>query len=349
MKAFLTLVLGGLLSAGTAAGSWVWGADPHAPVRGLPGQPGWAAAVAATAPGRVAPDPGAAGPAAVARFFAALTPAQRTALARRAPGVVGNLDGAPISLRYQANEQARGGAMGWGGRLLGYDPRGDGRIIQVFGDLAAARHIAVLVPGSGWRLDNLASLTGPTGANPVVNARSLRAEIRRLDPRASVALVVWLGYDPPEQLDRQAFRSERATAGAPALARFLAGLPARAGVSLICHSYGAVVCGRAAPHAPIDDLVALAAPGMDVGSAADLQSTARVWAARTGRDPIRFVPEVRVGPLGHGRNPTDPRFGARVIDTGTAQGHDVYSDAGTESVTNLARIVLGRHEEVTLR
>jgi Alpha/beta hydrolase len=103
------------------------------------------------------------------------------------------------------------------------------------------------------------------------------------------------------------------------------------------------------PHAPIDDVVALAAPGMDVGSAAELRTTARVWAARTERDPIRFVPEVRVGPLGHGRNPTDPRFGARVIDTGTAQGHDVYSDAGTESVTNLARIVLGRHAEVTLR
>jgi hypothetical protein len=352
MKPLRAFALSGLLSVGTTAAAWISGADPHPTVTGLPGQQAWPAAVAAAAPGHPMPNLGTARPAQVSQYFAALTPAQQAALAQRAPGVVGNLDGVPYAMRYQANERARGAeprGQRPAGRLLGYDPRGDGRAIEVFGELATAQHIAVMVPGSGWRLDNLARPTGPTRANPIVDALALHDELRHLDPRARVAVVVWLGYDPPEQIDRQAARSERAAAGARALTRFLEGLPARAHRSLLCHSYGAVVCGRAAPDAPVDDLVALAAPGMGVGSAAGLRTSARVWAARTAEDPIRFVPHVRVGAFGHGADPTDARFGARVIDTGDAQGHDVYYDAGTESLTNLARIVLGHDAEVTLR
>src|SRR5262249_5801995 len=153
---------------------------------------------------------------------------------------------------------------------------------------------------------------------------------------SSTAVVVWLGYDSPEGIDRQAARSERAIAGAVELRRFIAGLPSRAHVSLLCHSYGAVVCGRAAGAPRVSGLVALAAPGLDVGSQAALHTSARVWAARVPDDPMRFVPFTRVGPLGHGADPTDPAFGARVVRTGTARGHGGYYAPGTELLANLA-------------
>jgi hypothetical protein len=348
----VTFALSALLATGSSSlAAWL-GGDPHVQLAGPPGAHSWAAAVAEVAPGTPAPDLATATVAEVRRFFAGLSGAQRAALAARAPGVVGNLDGVPYALRYAANERAirAEGAEGGpvpAGRLLGYDPRGDGRLIEVFGDLGRARHVAVVVPGSGWGLDGILNHTGPRGADPVDGALALRREAARLDPGARVAVVVWLGYDAPEDIDRQAARSERAVAGGRALARFTGGLPAGAQVTLLCHSYGAVVCGRAAPAARAGDLVALAAPGIDAGSAAALRTRATVWAARAPHDPIRFVPAVRLGGYGHGADPTDPSFGARVLRIG-AGGHDDYYAPGTESLANLARIVLGRGAEVTL-
>jgi pimeloyl-ACP methyl ester carboxylesterase len=227
--------------------------------------------------------------------------------------------------------------------------------VEVFGDLDRARDIAVLVPGAGWDLSKLLSDT-TSADSPVIAARALRAEMHRLEPASSTAVVVWLGYDAPEGIDREAMRSGRAIAGGRPLARFLAGL--RYGdqdsrhVSLIGHSYGAVVAGRAvAARARVADFVALAAPGIDVSSAAGLHAAGgtRVWAARDARDPIRFTPFVRFAGLGHGTDPTEPTFGASVFRTGSARGHAGYFARGSESLTNLARIALGRTREVTLR
>jgi hypothetical protein len=352
----------GLLSVGTLGAAWPGGADPHRPLLGPPGAAGWPAAVGAVAPGVAAPDPDAASPSQVRRFVARLSERQRLELAARDPGVVGNLDGMPVALREAANRRTAEtaavpdrpeppGRPDTPGRLLGYDPRGDGRVIEVFGDLDSARNVAVIVPGSGWTLRNVmaAGRVGARhGADPVAGALALRDQIRRLDPGASTAVVMWLGYDTPEGIDRQAARSERAIAGAVALRRFVAGLPSAAHVTLLCHSYGAVVCGRAAGAPGIDELVALAAPGLDVGSAAALHTPARVWAARVPDDPMRFVPSIRVGPFGHGADPTDPSFGARVLRTGTARGHGGYDAPGSELLANLARIVLDRPSEVTL-
>jgi hypothetical protein len=345
------LALSGLLSAGTTGAALTLGADPHPAQGGPPGAGEWAAAVAATAAGVAPPDPAAASPAQVRRFWATLTEPQRRELARRAPGVVGNLDGIPDQVRYAANERARQAADPEGqrpaGRLLGYDPRGDGRVILVLGDLQSARRVAVIVPGSGWSLHKLLG-RDRTGADPIAAAAALQDQLHRLDPAARVAVVVWLGYDAPENIDRQAMRSERAVAGAGALARFVEVLPSDARVSLLCHSYGAVVCGRAPSGARVGDLVVLAAPGMDVAAAAGLRTSARVWAARSADDPIRFVPNLRVAGFGHGADPTASGFGARVFRTGTAGGHDRYYAPGAESLANLARIVLDRTSEVTL-
>jgi len=346
------LALGGVLSAGATGAGWALGPDPHGPLDAPPGATRWPAAVAAAAPGVAAPDPATATVAQVRRFWASLTDGQRRALARRAPEVLGNLDGIPYRLRYAANQRARAAADPHGprpaGRLLAYDPRGDGRVVLVLGDLASARRVAVVVPGSGWRLAQLLGSAPRTGADPIAAAVALRGQLLRLAPAARVAVVVWLGYDTPEGIDRQAVRSERAAAGARALVRFLDALPARARVSLLCHSYGAVVCGRAAGDGRVGDLVALAAPGMDVASVAGLRTSARVWAARIPDDPIRFVPHLRIGGFGHGADPVAPGFGTRVFRTGDAAGHDGYYTPGAESLGNLARIVLQRTSEVTL-
>jgi hypothetical protein len=346
------LALSGIISAGATGAAWVLGPDPHASLDAAPGARAWPAAVAAAAPGVAAPDPSTATVAQVRRFWAALTDGQRRALARRAPGVLGNLDGIPYRLRYAANQRVRAAADPHGpppaGQLLGYDPRGDGRLVLVLGDLGSAGHVAVIVPGSGWRLDQLLGPGGRRGADPIAAATALRGQLHRLAPAARVAVVVWLGYDPPEDVGRQAVRSDRAVAGARALIRFVDALPGRARVSLLCHSYGAVVCGRAAGDDRVGDLVALAAPGMDVASTAGLRTSARVWAARVADDPIRFVPDLRIGGFGHGADPVAPGFGARVFRTGVASGHDGYYAPGTESLANLARIVLQRTSEVTL-
>jgi hypothetical protein len=171
----------------------------------------------------------------------------------------------------------------------------------------------------------------------------------RLSPQAGTAVAVWLGYDAPEGIDRQAARSERAAAGAPALTDFLNDLPPAARITLIGHSYGTVVCGRALREGGrADDVVALASPGMDAVSAQDLRTGARIWAARISDDPIGLTPHVRLAGYGHETDPVTPGFGARVFSTGAAQGHGGYYSPGTESLANLARIALGRTADVSL-
>ena len=86
-------------------------------------------------------------------------------------------------------------------------------------------------------------------------------------------------------------------------------------MTLIGHSYGAIVVGLAAPQLPeVRDLVALGAPGMGADRAADLGG-ARVWSALAPADWIRRIPQVRLFDLGHGRRPSEPGFGARRLPT----------------------------------
>ena len=61
-------------------------------------------------------------------------------------------------------------------------------------------------------------------------------------------------------------------------------------VALLCHSYGSVVCGLAAPHLPVTDIAVFGSPGMDASSVASLDTTARVWAGRESGDSIKYVP-----------------------------------------------------------
>jgi hypothetical protein len=293
---------------------------------------------------RALPDPVTADPAAVRRFYATGSPASQRALALRYPGVVGTSDGAPVALRYAANRVAMRAAgprfADRPGRYLLFDPRGDGRVAEVFGDLAHADRIAVLVPGAGVDAANFWSGVGGRGYRALARQAD---QLYRSARRPGFAVIAWLGYTTPKGVSLSEAREDLARTGADALVRFVAGLRAvrpHATFALLAHSYGSVVVGLAARRLPsqVTDLVVVGSPGMGVDDVSRLGTTARVWAGRCPGDWIRWVPGEQVFGLGHGRAPTDPAFGARVFGTGGVDDHDHYYAPGTESLANLTAI-----------
>ncbi|MFJ8955802.1 alpha/beta hydrolase [Streptomyces sp. NPDC102381] len=362
-RAVAAAALTAIAVAGTAG--WASGQEQR-PLTGPP--PGTASWRADDSLGRELPDPATARPAQVAVFFRGLSGAEQHALVARHPSVVGNLDGAPIALRYEANalalraEQARSRAdakdrtlteqqrtsaraladrcsqlLAQGRRILAFDPRGRGQVAEVYGDLETARHVSVIVPGSDIDLGTF-DRTRDVYGTPAGMARSLhRATAGR------TAVVAWAGYTTPVGLGPDAATGRLAEAGAPRLARFAQGLTAAGAPkpTVFCHSYGSVVCGLAASRLPAADLVALGSPGLHADTVAELHTRARVWAARDDSDWIGKVPNVELFGLGHGTDPTDPSFGARRVPAEQAQGHTGYFAPGTDSLRAFADIATG--------
>ncbi|GIE91430.1 alpha/beta hydrolase [Actinoplanes regularis] len=335
-KRFITALLAMTLGV---PGAYVFGPTPPSPAPLPAGQAAWLADPAHL------PDLSAAPAATVAAYFAGLPDGRAEELAHTYPDVVGNLDGAPIELRYAANLLQ---SPQWAGRqLLALDPRGDGRIAEVLGDLRGATHVTVLVPGVDDTLGNFD--TGHGGRlrrAPAWQGRQLYTRMLADRPDARVAVVVWLGYDPPEGVRRQAIREERAAAGAQALDRFLDGLvTGRPGlaITVVGHSYGSTVAGLAAHdlNPQVTDIVAIGSPGMGADSAAGLHTFARVWAGSAPDDWIRRVPGVRVLGAGHGRLPIDPAFGALPLPCGNVDGHDGYFEPGSAALQAMASIGTG--------
>jgi hypothetical protein len=229
--------------------------------------------------------------------------------------------------------------------LLSFDGRGEGQVVEVLGDLARADRVAVLVPGSDTSLDTYDRFR----AGALALHRRLTA-----DTTAPTAVVAWLGYKTPGTVSAAVLTTGRADEGATRLREFLRTLRGitrpRTGVTLLCHSYGSVVCARAAAGAPVDDLALIGSPGTGADSVADLHTTARVWAARGSDDWVAEVPHIRADLLGttvgFGTDPVSPAFGARVFAAGTG-GHSDYFTPGSPALVNLARIALGDTAEVT--
>lgn len=235
-----------------------------------------------------------------------------------------------LSARYQPATTPLDYRPGVTSGVLADDPAGDGRRVEVVGDLAMADHVAVLVPGAGHDTDLFPTDDGTLGQARLLFDDMVADSAQAAEPE-DVAVVAWLGYDTPERMDLQVALSDRAVPGAAELARFsrvLADLvPGRARTTWLCHSYGTVVCGRALrgdDAVDPDAVVLLASAGTDARRVADLDTTATVWAGRTQDDPVRFVPNVRVLGLGHGRDPLDPEFGATPVALGSARGHSGY-------------------------
>ncbi|MFE3449102.1 alpha/beta hydrolase [Nonomuraea sp. NPDC059194] len=237
---------------------------------------------------------------------------------------------AALGERYTANAAPAGP----GRQLLAYDEEGDGRAIEVVGDLAAATKVIVYVPGTGYGLRDFDG----TSASPAGAARTLHARATALEPGGKVAVIGWLGYDAPEMTDWDVFTTLPAAKGAKALRALVAALDGKERISLVCHSYGTVVCGQAAPGLPVADIVALGSPGMGVAAKAELRTPARVWATLSSKDDV-FRAGVRLGPVGFGADPVDAGFGARVFDGGGG-GHNDYLRPGSATVDTVTSIAL---------
>ncbi|MEU3981651.1 alpha/beta hydrolase [Streptomyces sp. NPDC026672] len=327
--------------------------------------------------GRRLPDPHAA-PALIARFFAGLGRHERTRLAERYPLAVGNMNGAPVALRYRANRVALGEAradekkrmhdsrltpagqqqagrrmhryealMAKGRQILAFDPGGSGRIAEVFGDLTRAERVSVVVPGVDTDLLTYQKTSHKYSATAGM-AEALYAAERAAGPATRTAVIAWADYTAPDGLGVEAATAMRAEDGAVRLNALLRALPGRAPLSMFCHSYGSVVCGVAARGMPerVTDIAVAASPGMRVAKAAHLGTDARVWSMRDASDWVQDVPYLEVGGLGHGADPVSAAFGARVLSAHDAQGHSGYFEPGTDSLRNLADIGVGAYRSV---
>ncbi len=147
----------------------------------------------------------------------------------------------------------------------------------------------------GHRPDHVrpARATSRTPRRPAVPVRST-AEAGRLAPGRRIAVIAWLGYDAPRTLSLAITNDRRARAGGVDLGHLVASLR-RPGVavSLLCHSYGSVVCAHAARREPVTELVVFGSPGLPFRSAAAL-GAGRVWATRGSADWIKRVPKLRI-------------------------------------------------------
>ncbi|MFD8466130.1 alpha/beta hydrolase [Streptomyces cyaneofuscatus] len=223
-----------------------------------------------------------------------------------------------------------------GRQFLSFDGRDGGRSVEVVGELSGARRVAVLVPGAGVGLDAYGRLRR--------GAVALQRELGQ-----GGAVVVWLGYRSPATVSPASVTDGRAAEAAPRLRELVDRLGAvlpGARITLLCHSYGSVICARAASGIPADAIVLYGSPGTGSEDVAALRTGARVWAGRGGGDWIARVPHVRVrvpfvGAVGFGTDPVADRFGAEVFDAGGG-GHSDYLLPGSRSLTNLARIASGR-------
>jgi hypothetical protein len=315
----------------------------------------------------------------LAHFFAALTASEQRRLVDRYPLVVGNLNGAPVTLRYQANRLALGeavtaeqrrvrdpqlspdghrdaanrmvrfGALASRDRqILAFDPAGSGRVAEVFGDLNRAKRVSIVVPGVDTTALTFEKSQHPYTA-PVGMATALYAAERTASPQTRTAVIAWADYTAPAGLGVDAAIGRLAEDGAVRLNQLVTALPAATPVELFCHSYGSVLCGVAARHLPsrVSDVAVAGSPGMRAEKVSQLNTDARVWAMRDRDDWIQDVPYLAVGGLGHGQDPVDPAFGARVMSAAGAIGHTGYFTPGTSSLSNFAAIGVGSYQEVS--
>ncbi|MFJ8824754.1 alpha/beta hydrolase [Streptomyces sp. NPDC102467] len=317
-------------------------------------------------------------PTRLTHFFASLPPHQRSRLVDRYPLAVGNMNGAPVELRYRANrialDQARKveakrvhdvrlSTLGHSDakqrmkrfallanpdrKILAFDPMGNGRVAEVFGDLDKAQRVSVVVPGVDTNVLTFQRTFRKYSA-PVGMARSLYDAERTASPHTRTAVIAWADYTAPIGLGVDAATAMRADDGSVRLNAMLRGLPGRSPVALYCHSYGSVVCGVAARHLPsrVSDIAVAGSPGMRAENASGLGTHARVWATRDKDDWIQDVPYMEVGGLGHGADPVSSGFGARVVSSADAKGHTGYFVPGTESLSNFAEIGTGAYRSV---
>jgi len=334
-------------------------ADRVAGARRLPDEPGarlasaadnWSAgrlrAVAEDFDGSAAAHPPAlpvsADPVSVRRWWDALPEAERRALLVADPVRLGRLDGVPADVRDRANRLAfaqEWRAAGTGKRarltalhqrlgsdeparayLLGFHGGGDGRAVIAIGNPDHAQHVLTYVPGTGSALGRL----GQDCMLPAADRLAAHAG-------SGTAVVLWLGYDAPDNPAVAGSERYAERAGA-ALDRFQDGLRSthdgeRAHQTVLGHSYGSTVVGYTARDRGLDadDAIFVGSPGVGVAHASELGLPAgHVWASTAAHDPIRLTVAGRTladvfrlpgreDGLWFGADPSGTKFGANTF------------------------------------
>ena len=279
----------------------------------------------------------------VAGWWDTTTPSARATLARDIPGLVGNLEGLPYSVRDEANrtfltatahdihaqldagvgramedelegrlemlasveESLRRGPSGEPRTLIALDVTGDGRAVVGIGSLADADYVTFYVPGMYVGVSQ--QLVDWTG-NAETALIEQQAWLERLDQPGKVATVAWIGYHTPTLVNIAGM--DLAYEGRDALTSSLQGLDAASAsdpfVSIVAHSYGSTAAMLALEEndVSVDALIMVGSPGSPATSVDDLKvANGNVWVAASDTDPIP-----RSGVFGS--QPLDADFGA---------------------------------------
>lgn len=246
--------------------------------------------------------------------------------------------------------------------LIDYDSAADGKAVVSVGNPDTADNTAVYVPGTG------ADMNG--AANGLLNrAETMAADADQIPGSGETAVVMWLGYDAPDNpiMDSPSL-SYAEDASAP-LASFMSGLeaansdPEGTNTTVMGHSYGTTVIGQAASEHGLatDQIVAVASPGMVVEEASELGIDPDDFYATTAPlDMIHAAAES--GALG--ADPTDTGinfgsvgvdwqgFGGNTFDSNNMEGspvdiHSNYWDDGNPARKNMALIFTGNGGQTT--
>jgi pimeloyl-ACP methyl ester carboxylesterase len=228
-------------------------------------------------------------------------------------------------------------------QIVLFDPTGVGRVAEVFGDLSTAHRVAILVPGTGTKLNNWSGVSR--------NASSIHE--LALENDAATATIAYLGFEePPTILEASRRRyAERAVEPMIAFADGLRLDPA-VRVTVVGHSYGTTAVGMAVGsglHA--DNVVLLASPGIGVDRVDDLgASNTKFYALRNPRDPIQIVQPLKDG-ANHGV-PAIPIIGAYAdwFLERREGGHDVGFGPDPVAMEGVTRLATGKEldeEDIT--
>ena len=224
-----------------------------------------------------------------------------------------------------------------GGHLVLYRPELE-HFGVLFGHLGTARHVAVVVPGVG------------DGTNLcrdwIPGARNLYRAA------ASTAVILWKGYDNPDDLLAAAAGSIECsdvlvTAGRD-LTAFVTSLSLAPDQTLtvVAHSFGSIVTGSALADSGLEctDVVVAGSPGMTVDDLRQLHvDESHFFAEQAPGDPIA---ELGV----FGSSPAAPTFGGRRLSTNgpghvVVRAHSSYFEPGSQALENIVDVVMGRYAD----
>ncbi len=308
-------------------------------------------------------------PTSVTAWWSGLNDQRRTALTTADPGLVGNLEGIPYSVRDTANRALLNDTMAQltatlrsdAGRtsldqagqqlnmlrsirdalgsatdrsLITLDVNGQGRAAIVLGDLRTADYVTYLVPGMFFTIANQIGDWTDAAARLGDEQRAWLEYFAQQPTDESVATIAWIGYPTPNLTNVGGI--DNAYEGRDALASAIQGLQAmRAAdqpyLSVVAHSYGSTAALMALTEYDfeIDALALVGSPGSPAKSVDELN-------VRGGNV---FVGEAAWDPVPNssyfGSDPGAPEYGAKRM---SVQG-------GLDALTGVALAGSAGHNE----